>query len=156
MFKDYLLETFRWNEKANLKILEKIQLLPDQKESIRFISHLINSQNKWIDRLQSFPSASTMDWWEPLYNAEELKQRWQESINKWIELLDTKTEDDLESEVRYIGVDDGIWTCRLRDIALQLNYHSIHHRAQIQSIIRSQGFEPDFVDYIGTVARKLS
>ena len=44
---------------------------------------------------------------------------------------------------------------RTQDIALQLNYHSIHHRAQIQSIIRKQGIEPDFVDYIGTVYRKL-
>jgi len=43
----------------------------------------------------------------------------------------------------------------LKDIALQLNYHSIHHRAQIQTIIRQQGMEPDFVDYIGTKYKRL-
>lgn len=33
---------------------------------------------------------------------------------------------------------------------------SLHHCAQIQSVIRAQGIEPDFVDYIGTVYRKLT
>ena len=47
------------------------------------------------------------------------------------------------------------WTARLADIARQLNFHSIHHRAQIQMLIRAQGIEPDFVDYIGTRYRRL-
>lgn len=51
-------------------------------------------------------------------------------------------------ERRFVGFDGGEWTAQLKDIALQLNYHSIHHRAQ--------GLEPDFVDYIGTVYRKLA
>jgi uncharacterized damage-inducible protein DinB len=42
------------------------------------------------------------------------------------------------------------------DIALQLNYHSIHHRAQMQVLIRQQGMEPDFIDYIGTKYRKVT
>jgi uncharacterized damage-inducible protein DinB len=44
----------------------------------------------------------------------------------------------------------------LIDIALQLNYHAIHHRAQIQVLIRQQGLEPDFIDYIGTKYHKLT
>lgn len=43
-----------------------------------------------------------------------------------------------------------------RDGALQLNYHSIHHQAQIQTLLPSQGIEPDFVDYIGTRYRRIS
>jgi uncharacterized damage-inducible protein DinB len=39
---------------------------------------------------------------------------------------------------------------------MQLNSYLIHHRAQIQTILRQQGIEPDFVDYIGTRYRKLS
>ncbi|MBP9221492.1 MAG: hypothetical protein KBF42_08910 [Chitinophagales bacterium] len=38
---------------------------------------------------------------------------------------------------------------------LQLNYHSIHHRAQMQMLIRQQGLVPDFVDYIGTKYRPV-
>ena len=57
--------------------------------------------------------------------------------------------------MKWVGFDGGVYTGALKDIALQLNYHSIHHRAQIQAIIRKHGVEPDFVDYIGTVYRKI-
>jgi len=62
----------------------------------------------------------------------------------------------LFEKVKWVGFDGSHWTAPLKDIALQLNYHSIHHRAQIQALIRAQGIEPDFVDYIGTVFRKIS
>jgi len=48
-----------------------------------------------------------------------------------------------------------MFAATIKDIALQLNYHSIHHRAQMQTIIRSQGLEPEFVDYIGTKYRRV-
>ena len=50
---------------------------------------------------------------------------------------------------------EGDGEARLIDIALQLNYHSIHHRAQMQMLIRQQGIEPDFIDYIGTKYKKV-
>jgi uncharacterized damage-inducible protein DinB len=43
-----------------------------------------------------------------------------------------------------------------KNYSMQLNYHSIHHRAQIQLLIRQQGLQPDFVDYIGTAYRKIA
>jgi uncharacterized damage-inducible protein DinB len=60
------------------------------------------------------------------------------------------------TEITFTGSDNTRWAATPKDIALQLNYHSIHHRAQIQSILRRQGVEPDFVDYIGTKYRKIS
>ena len=50
----------------------------------------------------------------------------------------------------------GSWAVKLLGISLHLNYHSIHHRAQMQVLIRQQGLEPDFIDYIGTKYHKLS
>ena len=47
-------------------------------------------------------------------------------------------------------------TQNLCDITLQLNYHSIHHRAKMQMLIRQQGIEPDFIDYIRTKYQKIS
>jgi uncharacterized damage-inducible protein DinB len=46
-------------------------------------------------------------------------------------------------------------TAKLKDIALQLIFHSFHHRAQIQTLIRQEGKEPRFVDYIGDKYRKI-
>jgi uncharacterized damage-inducible protein DinB len=70
--------------------------------------------------------------------------------------LESKTDDELYEDVEFVGFDGGDWAAALKDIALQLNYHSIQHRSQIQYLIRQQGIAPDFVDYIGTKYRKLT
>ena len=89
-----------------------------------------------------------MDWWEPVYLFEELEGQWNASLRLWTDYISERSEDQMYEERRFVGFDGGEWTAQLKDIALQLNYHSIHHRAQ--------GLEPDFVDYIGTVYRKLA
>ena len=154
--KQYLIDTFKFNDHANKEVLEKIKELPDKNESLRFFSHLINSQNKWMARILQDPNAPQMSWWEPSYSLHELQEKWNQSLNRWIEFLESKTEEQLFEEIHFIGFDGGHWSAKLKDMALQLNYHSIHHRAQMQALIRTQGFEPNFVDYIGTVYKKIS
>ncbi|MBI1806357.1 MAG: hypothetical protein HYR76_04825 [Ignavibacteria bacterium] len=154
--KQYLIETFRFNDYANKKVLEKIKQLPEKKECVKYFSHLINSQYKWMARIGQNSQSAQMSWWDPVYTLEELEKEWTKSLQTWIVFLEGKNENELFEEVKFIGFDGGEWSAKLKDIALQLNYHSIHHRANIQSLIRKQGLEPDFVDYIGTVYKKLS
>jgi uncharacterized damage-inducible protein DinB len=153
---EYLIETFTYNDSTNKKLLGKIKMLTNPEESIKLFSHLINSQYKWMARITQDPKAKTMSWWDPVYDFERLEQEWTKSLDLWIKYIASKTEEELLAETTFIGFDDLIWAATPKDIALQLNYHSIHHRAQIQTIIRQQGMEPDFVDYIGTKYRKLS
>lgn len=154
--KQYLLETFKFNDLTNKKLLEKINTLPEKEECIKHFSHLINSQNKWLARIIQYPQAPKMSWWDPPYPLENLEKEWNKSLQAWVAFLESKTEEEMFKEVMFTGFDGGTWSAQLKDIALQLNYHSIHHRAQIQMMIRKQGIEPDFVDYIGTVYKKLS
>ena len=153
--KQYLIDTFRYNDYANKKVLEKIKELPDKEESVKFFSHLINSMNKWMARILHDPNQPEMDWWKPAYPLEELEARWNECLQRWISFLEDKTEEEIFETAQFTGLDGGQWEAKPKDIALQLNYHSIHHRAQIQTMIRQQGLQPDFVDYISTVYRKL-
>ena len=154
--KDYLIETFKFNDTSNKKLLEKIKQLPDKEECIKFFSHLINCQYKWMARIMQDPLAAQMDWWEPVYEVDELEAEWNKSLKIWLDYINKKTDEELSTEVTFIGFDRGLWAATPQDIALQLNYHSIHHRAQMQTIIRKQGLQPDFVDYIGTKYRKLN
>ena len=153
---EYIIDTFRFNDVTNKNLLRKIEQLPDLTECVKLFSHLINSQYKWMARIVHEPAAPGMSWWDPVYPFEQLEEEWDKSLQPWIEYFIPLTERQLVEEVTFVGFDGGTWAARLIDIALQLNYHSIHHRAQIQTIIRSQGMEPDFVDYIGTKYRKLS
>jgi len=154
--KNYLIDTFKYNDAANKKLLEKFSLLNEMEESVKLFSHLINCQYKWMARITQNPMARDMSWWEPLYDFGKLNEEWTKSLNLWISYITERTDEELSTEITFIGFDDAIWAATPQDIALQLNYHSIHHRAQIQTLIRQQGIEPDFVDYIGTKYRKLS
>lgn len=153
--RQYLIDTFQYNDYANKLVLEKIKQLPDNEEAVLYFSHLINSQNKWLKRIEVYPQDPKMDWWQPVYALEDLEFEWNESLQRWIDFLMSKSEEELYSEKKFIGYDGAHWSVPLKDIALQLNYHSIHHRAQIQTIIRKQNFEPDFVDYIGTKYKRI-
>lgn len=154
--KDYLLETFRYNDQANKLALAKIRELPEKEECIRFFSHMINSMNKWLGRIRQCPGYTELDWWEPQYSLDELEPKWDECVSSWLEFIESKSEDELQNEVEFIGFDGHDFAAVLKDIALQLNYHAIQHRSQIQYIIRRQGIAPDFIDYIGTKYRRLS
>lgn len=153
--KQYLLDTFAFNDHANRQLISKIALIPEPAEAIRFMSHLANSQLKWMARIQQDPNAPAMSWWDPTYRLSELEAAWERSLAPWLRYIQTHSDSELAQPLTYIGYDGGPWACSPLDIALQLNYHSIHHRAQIQTILRTQGIEPDFVDYIGTRQRKL-
>ena len=153
--KEYLLQTFLYNDATNKKILEKISQLPDRTEAVKFFSHLINSQYKWMARIMQDPAAPQMSWWDPLYPFEALEEEWNKSLQLWLQYIGGLEEDELHREVEFTGFDGARWAASPLDIALQLNYHSIHHRAQIQTLIRQQGLEPDFLDYIGTRYRRI-
>jgi uncharacterized damage-inducible protein DinB len=152
----YLTDTFNYNDQTNKKLLDKIKLLKETSEAIKLFSHLINSQYKWMARILQDPNAGKMSWWDPVYDFDRLEIEWTKSLSPWLDYISNKTEEELSTEVVFVGYDGTKWAAKPKDIALQLNYHSIHHRAQIQTIIRQQGIEPDFVDYIGTRYRKLS
>lgn len=154
--KNYLIDTFRFNDAANKKLLGKIKLLNSKTECVRLFSHLINCQYKWMARLLLEPKADEMSWWDSVYTFDELEQEWTQSVEPWIAYLTARPEEELSTELTFIGFDGGRYAVSLQDIALQLNYHSIHHRAQIQSLIRQQGLVPDTLDYIRTKSRKLS
>jgi len=153
--KKYLLETFYFNDGMNKNMLKKINELPEKEGCIKYFSHLINSQNKWMARILQDPGAPPMSWWEPVYPFEQLEEKWNESVKTWISFIQNKTEEEIFEEVEFTGYDGTRWKAKLIDIALQLNYHSIHHRAQMQMLIRQQGIEPDFIDYIGTKYKKV-
>lgn len=152
----YLEEIFSYNNVTNKKLLDNIRLLPDPQEAIKLFSHLVNCQYKWMARIMQDPEAAAMDWWEPIYDFDELEAEWSKSLAPWFAYIRGSTEEKLSTEVSFTGFDGSLWAATPKDIALQLNYHSTHHRAQIQTLLRRQGIEPDFVDYIGTKYRKLA
>jgi uncharacterized damage-inducible protein DinB len=152
--KQYLSDFFKYNDWANRKLLETIKQLPDNAEAVKLFSHLISSQDKWLNRITKQEDDNTLQWFGPVIPVSELENKWEESVNRWLNLIESKNNTDLQisfnraADGKKLGV-------KLTDIVLQLNYHSIHHRAQINTMIRQQGLTPPSTDYILTALKEL-
>ena len=152
--KKYLLDFFKYNDWANRKMLGAINQIPDKDEAVKLFSHLIASLDKWTNRITKEKDDSLFNWFGIKYPLTELESMWTESINIWIKF--TENINNLEEEFIYIRPDDGKKvSIKFKDLLLQLNYHSIHHRAQIYSIISKQGVKPPATDYIFTVLKEI-
>ena len=153
--KQYLIDFFKYNDWANRKLLESIRQLPDKEEAAKLFSHLISSQNKWLNRITEESVDASLAWFGPVFPLEQLESLWRESVDKWLQFLEGSDDPGLESQIVFQRPSDGKkLAVIIRDIALQLNYHSIHHRAQISRIMREQGLTPPATDYIFTVLKE--
>jgi uncharacterized damage-inducible protein DinB len=121
--KTYLTDTFNYNDATNKKLLDKIKLLPNKEEAIRFFSHLINCQYKWMARIVHDPNAPAMSWWDPVYHIDDLEKEWNKSLMPWINYINERSDEVLATEVSFVGFDGSLWAASPMDIALQLNYH---------------------------------
>lgn len=149
--KTYLIDSFKYNDWANRKLLAVIKQLPHKEESIKLFSHLINAQDKWFNRITKLQNDTNFAWSTPVFPFEELEERWENSISVWLDLIKSKAETELQDNVIFSRVSDGKQMgIKFIDLVLQLNYHSIHHRAQINKLMSQQGITPPATDYIYT------
>lgn len=154
--KEYLANYFRYNDNANIRLLDTIQQLPDATECVRLFSHLINAQNKWYNRVSKQTGDHNMDWSLPLYTGAQLKDEWSGSISKWLSLLAVSSGEQLQEYILFNRQSDHkTIRVKLADIMFQLNCHSVHHRAQINKLISAQGFPVPLTDYIFSVLEEV-
>lgn len=144
-----------YNDWANRKLIAAIKQSADQTEQIKLFSHLIHTQNKWMNRITKKLGDSSFKWFGEPFGINELEDRWDESITRWISLIEKTDENGLQNDVTFKRGSDGHeMKLSLLDLTLQMNYHSIHHRAQINKLLSAQGIVPPATDYIFTVLRE--
>jgi uncharacterized damage-inducible protein DinB len=151
--KQHLLDTFLFNNQANKKLIKKMGALPDKTDALKIMSHLVNCQYRWMSRINNAPGDNEKSWWDPVYEFNEIETQWDKSLQPWLEYFSPASDIQLDREIIFDR--EGLkLAVAVVDIGLQLNYHSIHHRAQIQTIIRQQGLVPEGLDYILTKVHK--
>jgi uncharacterized damage-inducible protein DinB len=154
--KQYLIDFFKYNDWANKRLLKSIKQLPEKDESIKLFSHFIYSLQKWMNRITNEKDDTAFSWMGPEFPLEQLESIWTENVNVWIKYLEKIDDSELEIDIIFQPTDrNRKYSAKIRDVSLQLNYHCIHHRAQILRIIRQQGQTPPSTDYILTVLKEL-
>jgi uncharacterized damage-inducible protein DinB len=154
--KEYLLNTFRYNDWANKQLLDAVNTLSEKEDAIKLFSHLITAQDKWFNRIVKEKDDSAFAWSEPVFPEQDLAERWQQSVAKWIQFVENHTESELEKDIIFSRVSDGkSMSVSIKDVMLQLNYHAIHHRAQINTLLSKQGVKVPATDYVFTALKEM-
>ncbi len=112
--------------------------------SIRFLSHIVNTQASWLLRLRG--EHSTIDAWA-IHNLDECKHMHAEASAGYKKLLDNPA-DDLERIIHYKNSAGQSYQNTVHDIILHAMNHGTYHRGQIAMDMRQHGLEPTNTDYI--------
>jgi len=107
LMRNYLIDSFFFKDSANKKMLKKIIGLSDREGCIRFFSHIINSQNKWMARILRHKNAPGMSWWDPVYRLNELEASGMTVCRRGSTFLEIKVRSKFFSEVEFIGYGGG-------------------------------------------------
>jgi hypothetical protein len=150
--RNYLIDTFKFNDSANRKLLPKINELPEKNECIRLFSHLINCQYKWLAGIKNDPIASKLEWWNPAYPFNRLESEWQKSLELWLDYLANMSDEGLSSEIILTNFDGANWAVKPQDSTSTITILFI---TELRFSIGSPGFKPDFLDYIGEGVKNL-
>ena len=154
--KQYLIDFFKYNDWANRLILQAMPQMPDSSDAVKMFGHMSFSYKKWLNRITNELPDSSLSWNDSTPPLEQLEQFWSDGVQAWIKYLETLPESDLQKEIQFDHpTEKKRFALKIIDIALQINYHQIHHRAQIVRMIRQQGQTPPATDYIFTKFKEV-
>lgn len=110
---------------------------------LTFISHILNAQLIWIDRING-KASETEVWTE--YPIEEAVDKLLESSQAWLKLLESET--DFDRMITYQNSLGTSYSSVSSDIITHVANHGTHHRGQIALLLREEGIDPPASDFI--------
>ncbi|TVR34219.1 MAG: hypothetical protein EA390_03185 [Balneolaceae bacterium] len=110
-----------------------------------FLSHIINAQEIWFNRVINLDFTDVDPWNE--YPVEEMKRSAKNTTQKWIDLIGDH-EINLNTMIHYQNTKGVDFKNPLWQICHHLVIHGQHHRAQISLMLRIANIEPPPTDYI--------
>lgn len=155
--KEYLLHFLQYNDWANKTLLAAILQLPGRDEPVAMFSHMIHAQDKWYNRVDPQKSDDNYSWSAGPFHEEQLAAEWERSIGQWLAYMANASEEEIAKDIVFsspaIGKNKAV---SIQDIILQINYHNIHHRAQVNKMISGQGMKVPATDYILTKLKDVN
>ncbi len=131
-----------WADRLCLDSFQK-QKPPDK--ALLIFSHSIVCGVLWYDRVIGRPSVYPL--WETI-PIEKLRTISETSIADWLNLLEKKTDADLQEPISYKNTSGISYTTSLHDILTHAFNHATHHRGQVVVLMREAGIVPPGTDYI--------
>ncbi|HMQ70174.1 MAG TPA: DinB family protein [Ignavibacteria bacterium] len=143
---DHYRKLFEYESWANNEIADCIAGTDDAPgKAVSLMSHIINAQTIWLDRLKNNTSAVKV-WQE--YNKDELQDKLKYSSDKFSEFLNTLSDKDLINVITYSNTRGEKFDTEMSDILNHLSHHSAYHRGQIITLMKPFLSDVPFTDYI--------
>ena len=137
---------FEYDKWANNTLLEKFEhQFPQNPHIYALMSHLLSAQRIWLDRCLDLPQSAII-WGERL--PDELREDTENYHLAWVDFINRLQADDFESSVTYTNFKGDTYTTKLSDIITQVLNHGAHHRGQIMTLMKEEGFVLPNIDYI--------
>ncbi|MEK4536326.1 DinB family protein [Peribacillus sp. FSL K6-1552] len=132
---------------ANQLILETLQSIEDKNQEVSHLfSHILLAEKVWITRLRGLDSSRLPIWSEvDIEVCAELVMHNKESLTTF---LTNSSNTDLDKLISYTNSKGKEFKNSVRDILTHVALHGQYHRGQINSRLRSDGFEPANIDFI--------
>ncbi len=141
----YLRREFAYNEWANREVLNAIRAQGADRQSLRYMAHILSAERLWLERIKGQPQ--TMAVW-PELDLEQCEAQAAEMRQSWNAYLDSLNEDALGQSISYKNSKGESWSSTMQDVLTHVVMHSAYHRGQIASHMRASGHSPAYTDFI--------
>jgi uncharacterized damage-inducible protein DinB len=145
---------FEYERDSHRRVLASLMTVPsDQHASAPFdkavslMAHIIAARQMWLFRFgvsqdpppELFPTDVSLSG----------LAGWLETVERgWAGYLQNVTDQELRRTCEYQSLDAGRFRSVIEDILTQLFGHSLYHRGQIASLVKSAGGQPAITDFV--------
>lgn len=153
---------FEYERDSHAKVLSALQDVPEERrasaefqKAVDLLAHVVAARRLWLGRLGAAPASSGGLFPEKATLA-ELPARVDEMHELWSRYLERLTDEDVGRAFEYQSLDAGRFRNTVEEVLTQLYGHSLYHRGQIASLIRSLGCPPAVTDFIYWARRAVT
>lgn len=147
---------FEYEKDSYEKVLASFETVPDDvrlskefQKAVMLLAHLVAARNLWLFRFGIKDESPTLEEFFPEnLSIEEVTNRLYEMQDIWTKYLANLNENEIERAFEYQSLEGDFYRNTIDDILTQLYGHSLYHRGQIASLIRSIGGKPAATDYV--------
>ncbi len=143
---ELLLRLFEFDKWANQEALRSLEAMTSPPErAVALIGYIVATQRVWLERALSVPQSVAV--W-PQWSLPETARELPSVLSTWTRLIATG---DLPKEFAYSNTKGQQFRNKLGDAALHVVFHGVYHRGQIAALVRQNGGEPAYTDFIQAV-----
>lgn len=137
-----------FNEWANRRMIASLRAFdkPSDK-ALRALSHLLIAEKEWMMRLRNNEDSTGFDFWKS-QSLDECEALANEMAKAYADLVAGLSEEKLAQVARYKNSRGIEYQTTFRDILTHVLFHSMAHRGQLQMVLRADGGDPLWSDYI--------